>query len=292
MSDEETIREHASSDEQSLNDCVPEHSESDTVSDMELAYREALAALDAAEVQVGTALVDAFSDSTDSQPDDSSQAVLSIGEGLARDLQESDLPDGPPISIFDEESSTRVSPREVIEAALFVGGDVALTARRLASLIGQDVDSRIAVKIIDQLNEQYARENRPYEIQLHEGGFQLQLREEFARLQSQVHGMGPREVRLSPEALELLAFVAWNQPVDGTALNTTGHERPMTVIRQLIRLQLVEVERVGKTRDDVVYRTTQRFSGSVPVVQSGRPAAGRHLRCEVTAFTRDRRSSR
>ena len=136
---------------------------------------------------------------------------------------------------------------------------MALTARRLAGLIGNDVDARVAVKIIDQLNDQYARENRPYEIQLHEGGFQLQLREEHSRLQSQIHGIGPREVRLSPDALELLAFVAWNQPVDPKDLGSTGHERPMTVIRQLIRLQLVEVERVGKGRDNVVYRTTQRF---------------------------------
>jgi len=156
-------------------------------------------------------------------------------------------------------SEERISPSEVIEAALFVGGDVSLTARRLAGLIGSDVESRVAVKIIDQLNLDYSRDNRPYEIQLHEGGFRLQLREDFVRLQSQVYGMGPKEIRLAPDVLEMLAFVAWNQPVDSAELTEIGHSKPMVTIRQLVRLQLLEVERTGNRRTDVAYRTSQRF---------------------------------
>jgi len=228
------------------------------VDDIELAYREALAAIDAAEVQVGDALVEAAESSDEQEPGQVQQAWVSIGENLAQDLQSvHDSWDASGASI--ESWDVRVSPREVIEAALFVGGDVALTARRLASLISNERDSGIAVRITEQLNEQYTRENRPYEIRLHEGGFRLELREKFSRLQTQVFGLGPREVRLSPEALEILAFVAWNQPVDADDLATTGHERAMTLIRQLIRLELVEVERTGNRRKDVVYRTGQRF---------------------------------
>lgn len=222
------------------------------VDDIELAYREAMAALDEAEAEVGSALMDLADDTPAEEPQEHS--VVSIGEELARDLQD---------DTFDvtltEVSKERISPREVIEAALFVGGDVALTARRLASLIGSDVESRVAVKIIDQLNQQYTSENRPYEIQLHEGGFQMQLRENYARIQSQVYGLGPKEIQLAPDVLEMLAFVAWNQPIDTEALEETGHSRPMTPIRQLIHLQLVEVERTGSRRKDVVYRTGDRF---------------------------------
>ena len=223
------------------------------VNDIELAYREALAALDEAEVQVGNALVDLVDDDEVPQ-EQSEQAFVSIGEDLARDLQS----DSGDVSV-ESTPEGRISPREVIEAALFVGGDVALTARRLAGLIGSDVESRVAVKIIDQLNQDYSRDNRPYEIQLHEGGFRLQLREDFARLQSQVYGTGPKQIRLAPDVLEMLAFVAWNQPVDASDLTQTGHAKPMTPIRQLIRLQLLEVERTGNQRTDVVYRTSQRF---------------------------------
>ena len=222
------------------------------IDDIELAYREAMAALDEAEVQVGNALIDIASDTP--QVEEVAEPSVSIGEDLARDLQQE-----VDIATAQEPVEDRISPREVIEAALFVGGDVALTARRLAGLIGNDVDSRVAVQIIDQLNLQYAGENRPYEIQLHEGGFQLQLREDYTRLQSQVYGTGPREVRLSPEVLELLAWVAWNQPVDNASLKESGHSNPKPVIRQLLRLQLVEVERTGTRRKDVSYRTGPQF---------------------------------
>jgi len=223
------------------------------VDDIELAYREAMAALDEAEVQVGNALMDVVDDAqvVDEQPD---QAFVSIGEELAKDLED----DNAEVTIT-EVPEERISPREVIEGALFVGGDVALTARKLAGLIGSDGESKVAVRIIDQLNQQYADDNRPYEIQLHEGGFQLQLREDFVRLQTQAHGMGPREIRLAPDVLEMLAWVAWNQPVESDKLEDSGHPKPMTPIRQLIRLQLLEVERTGSRRKDVEYRTSDRF---------------------------------
>ncbi len=223
------------------------------VDDMELAYREALAALDAAESQVGDALQEAAADAAAADDSEAIPAV-SIGEELARDLSEESSP-----AVITADSEQRISPREVIEAALFVGGDVALTARRLAGLIGSDGDPRVAVRIIDQLNSDYEAENRPYEIRLQEGGYRLRLRDDFARLQSQVYGTGPREVRLSPEVLEMLAFVAWNQPVDADSLKESGHSRPMAAIRQLLRLELVEITRTGSGRSDVVYGTGDRF---------------------------------
>jgi len=225
----------------------------EAVGDIELAYREAMAAMDEAEIQVGNAFNEIV-DETEDASEHPEQAFVSIGENLARDLQ-MDTDDVSIEAVSDE----RITAREIIEAALFVGGDVALTARRLAGFIGSDVESGAAVRIIDQLNQNYSRDNRPYEIQLHEGGFQLQLREGFTRLQSQVYGMGPKETRLAPDVLEMLAFVAWNQPVDAADLSATGRAKPMTAVRKLIRLQLLEVERTGSKRSDVAYRTTRQF---------------------------------
>lgn len=242
--------------------------------DIELAYREALKAIDDAEQQVGSALMEMSEDSAEEGAID--PGYVSIGEELAEDLAAENLaaenltaedgvvenPSAEKLSAataLTETAFTRVSPREVVEAALFVGGEVSLTAKRLAAQIGHGTDARVAVKIIDELNEQYSQQNRPYEIRLREGGFQLELREEFHQLQLQMFGLGPREVKLSPEALEILAFVAYNQPITREDLVSTGRHSPMTPIRQLIRLQLVAVERTGKRRTDVAYRTTERF---------------------------------
>ena len=233
----------------------PDSSE-ESFDDMELAYREAMRAIDEAEMQVGSALLDLNDDSEAEASADESASSYSIGEELAEDIA-THADDVEPVAT--EDHGHRVTPREVVEAALFVGGDVSLTARKLASLIGNDTDSRVPARLIDQLNERYTQERRPYEIRLREGGFRLELREEYCNLQLRMFGMGPREVRLSPETLEVLAFVAYNQPVTKNDLEHTSRSNHMSLLRQLIRLELVEVERTGSKRSDVEYHTGERF---------------------------------
>ncbi len=184
---------------------------------------------------------------------------FSIGAQLAEDLKSTAEAADASGTAMLVEGIRRVSPREVIEGAVFVGGDVALTARKLASLIGQDVDNRVAVSLVDSLNQSYQRENRPYEIRLHEGGYRLELREEFQDVRTRTFGIGPKDVKLSPETLEVLAFVAWNQPVGKEQIEAIGRQNPMALLRQLLRLQLVELQRNGTKRTDVSYVTTAKF---------------------------------
>jgi segregation and condensation protein B len=230
------------------------------VEDIELAYRQALEALDAAERQIGTVFVD-FADahSAESSEDEHVSNGFSIGAQLAEDLQATAAAAETSGHTVLVDGIRRVSPREVIEAAVFVGGDVALTARRLASLIGQDVDSRVAVSLVDALNQTYARENRPYEIRLTEGGYRLELREQHLDVLTRTFGLGPREIKLSPDVLEVLAFIAWNQPVAKETVETLDRANTMSLLRQLLRLQLVELKRTGERRSDVSYMTTDRF---------------------------------
>ena len=241
-------------------DSLPFPEQDFAVEDIELAYRQALEALDAAERQVGSVMVDMVEPAGSIRGEDESVAEgFSIGAQLAEDLRstaEAAEASGNAVLV---EGLRRVSPREVIEGAVFVGGDVALTARRLASLIGQDVDNRVAVSLVDSLNQSYQRENRPYEIRLHEGGYRLELREEFQDVSARSFGTGPRDVKLSPETLEVLAFVAWNQPVDKEQVEAIGRQNSMSVLRQLLRLQLVELQRNGTKRTDVLYVTTAKF---------------------------------
>lgn len=229
------------------------------VEDIELAYRQALEALDAAERQVGSVMVDFIAPSAAGVEDDVVSEGFSIGAQLAEDLKSTAEAVDASGTAMLVEGIRRVSPREVIEGAVFVGGDVALTARRLASLIGQDVDNRVAVSLVDSLNQSYQRENRPYEIRLHEGGYRLELREEFQDVRTRTFGIGPKDVKLSPETLEVLAFVAWNQPVGKEQIEAIGRQNPMALLRQLLRLQLVELQRNGTKRNDVSYVTTPKF---------------------------------
>jgi segregation and condensation protein B len=227
--------------------------------DIELAYRQALQALDAAEEQMGSVLVEFAESSTATQDELQAPSGLSIGAQLADELRETAAQTEASSQTVLVEGVRRVTPREVVEAALFVGGPVALTARRLATLIGQNVDNRVAVSLIDSINQSWARENRPYEIQLQEGGYRLELREEFADVSTRTFGLGPRDIKLSPETLEVLAFVAWNQPITTDSLKSINKPNAPGVLRQLLRLQLVEIQRTGNRRSDVSYATTARF---------------------------------
>ena len=230
------------------------------VEDIELAYRHALEALDAAERQVGSVLVDIVEPAgAGGVEEEFVSDGFSIGAQLAEDLKstaEAAEASGNAVLVA---GLRRVSPREVIEGAVFVGGDVALTARKLASLIGLNVDNSVAVSLVDSLNQSYQRENRPYEIRLHEGGYRLELREEFHDVSTRSFGTGPRDVKLSPETLEVLAFVAWNQPVEKEQVESIGRQNSMALLRQLLRLQLVELQRNGQKRTDVTYVTTEKF---------------------------------
>ena len=229
------------------------------VEDIELAYRQALEALDAAERQIGSVMVD-FEPAADGGVEEESVSDgFSIGAQLAEDLKSTAAAAEASGTAVLVDGMRRVSPREVIEAAVFVGGNVALTARKLASLIGQDIDNRVAVSLVDSLNQSYQSENRPYEIRLHEGGYQLQLREEFQDVSTRSFGTGPRDVKLSPETLEVLAFVAWNQPIQKEQIESIGRQSSMALLRQLLRLQLVELQRNGTGRTDVSYVTTAKF---------------------------------
>jgi segregation and condensation protein B len=157
-----------------------------------------------------------------------------------------------------EGGATRVTPRQIIEAALFVGG-APLTAKRLGSILGGEFDHEFVDRTIEDLNQLYGRQARPYEVRLGEGGYRLQLRPEFDRIRHRVYGLGPKEVKLSQEALELLALVAYKQPISPEEIEECGRPNAGGVLRQLLRRELIAIHRAEDDPKAVKYATTPRF---------------------------------
>jgi len=102
----------------------------------------------------------------------------------------------------------RVTPSQIIEAALFVGG-TSLTIKRLCALLKGEFDQHFVEDTIDGLNKLYAAENRPYEIRFGTGGYRMELRDSFEAVRNRVFGFGPKEVKLNQDALEVLSLVAY-----------------------------------------------------------------------------------
>jgi len=197
--------------------------------------------------------------------DSSVQAVEAVAEQISADIpgaspKEPVVETAPPPAPVEvaKPAEPQVTPRQVIEACLFVGGS-GLTARKLASILKGDYTAAFVEETIDDLNRQYATERRPYEIRLAEGGYVLTLNDEFERIRFKAFGLGPKEVRLSQDALEVLALVAYRQPITETEIHELGKQHPGGVLRQLIRRDLVSLERHPDEPKTVRYATTERF---------------------------------
>ncbi len=152
-----------------------------------------------------------------------------------------------------------ISPRTIVEAMLFVGNrdGQPLTARRAAELM-RDVGEEEIPALIDELNRQYEAMGTPYYVVNEVGGYRLVLREEMRPLQNRFFGR-VREARLSQAAVDVLALVAYEQPITGEKISQLRGKPSGHVVNQLVRRGLLRVERPDPKKRTAHYRTTDRF---------------------------------
>ena len=196
-----------------------------------------------------------------------------VGEIAPDAVVEEVSPSVPLMKLELDEVAGESSPptlRQVVEAILFVGGEL-LTAKRLVSILGNRQSSGEIQTTIEDLNRQYDLEKRPYEIMLFEGGYQLHLKEEFEDVRNKTYGLGPKEVKLSQDVIETLALIAYRQPISGTELTEIKKMNVKGILRQLLKRDLIMIDTVpdpieeeesrksGKRKGEFVYRTTPRF---------------------------------
>ncbi len=162
-------------------------------------------------------------------------------------------------SAENADDSCPISPQTVVEALLFVGHPENLPLGRdeLSNVIHGTEPDEIA-EVVEQLNEQYDQQERPYEIVSEGAGYRLVLRDDFQRVRDKFYGR-VRQARLSQAAIEVLALVAYNQPLcSDTVSKMRGHPSG-SILTQLVRRQLLRIERPQEKPRRPVYLTTERF---------------------------------
>jgi len=164
-----------------------------------------------------------------------------------------------------DDASFRVCPESILEAILFVGlpGGEAITSHKVAALMRgvrpQEIDD-----LAGELRRRYRANNCPYEVVAKDAGWVMRLRPEFARFGNVVEARS-RTVRLDAEALDVLALVAWNQPVKRDRIVELGCDARPTVWRQLVQRGLLEIVHDEAAHDghdtppEPSYRTTRKF---------------------------------
>jgi len=138
----------------------------------------------------------------------------------------------------------------IIESLLFAGGQP--VSAELACDIIRGLTPAHFRDAVDELARHYRRQDRPYRVEPRPDGYVLSLKPGMVRLQSRLFP-GPRETRLSVPALDVLAVVAYKQPITRAEIDSLRGHDSAALLRQLVRLGLVAVE-AGQT-----YSTTRRF---------------------------------
>jgi segregation and condensation protein B len=183
------------------------------------------------------------------------EAALSSAPSDQQPGSESQIaPEPPPI-----EDSCPISPRAILEAMLFVGdrGNCSLSAARAAELM-RGVEPGEIDGLIEELNRHYARSGCPYEIVRDGEGCRLVLRKQFFALRDRFYGR-VREAKLSQAAVDILAIVAYQQPLTPEQISTMRGKPSSHVLSQLVRRGLLRTERQPGKRRAVQYFTTDRF---------------------------------
>ena len=157
----------------------------------------------------------------------------------------------------DADDSTPPSPAQIVAALLFVGG-LPLTSQRAREIIRGLTDTQFSA-IIDELNHDYRQQGRPYLIQPRSDGFVMALRSPFQQVVEKLHG-GVREARLSAPAVDVLALVAYRQPVGKSDIDNVRGAESGSILRQLVRRGLIQVlPRQPQEPIEILYGTTPRF---------------------------------
>ncbi len=163
------------------------------------------------------------------------------------------------LSDYDEVGEV-VSPRMIVEGMLFVGSEDSrpITSRQLATYI-RDVSPTEVDALVEELNDEYEQAGTAYRIISNGPGYQMQIAEEFKTVRRRFQ-RPVREVKLTPQSIEVLSIVAYRQPITAERVNKLRGSRSNTLLNHLVRRQLLRLERAEESVKKPSYLTTDRFN--------------------------------
>jgi segregation and condensation protein B len=146
---------------------------------------------------------------------------------------------------------------QIIESLLFAS-DAPLAAADLAR-VDERLDEDTVAAVIDELRREYEETERSFQIYEVGGGYQLLTRPEYSVVLEQWETV-PHTTRLSLPALEVLAIIAYRQPLGRMEIEEIRGVQSAAVLRTLQDRDLIEpVGRAEGLGRPLLYGTTRRF---------------------------------
>ncbi|MDP3939302.1 MAG: SMC-Scp complex subunit ScpB [Deltaproteobacteria bacterium] len=151
---------------------------------------------------------------------------------------------------MDDSESLRV-----VEALLFVS-DEPLTAQRISEVL--ECEKREATRLVESLADKFNSNGRAVSIEQIAGGWQLRTKTELAPWIRKY--LATRPVRLSRAALEVLAVVAYRQPITRNEIESIRGVDCSAVLQSLLERKLVKIMgRKDVPGRPIIYGTTRQF---------------------------------
>ena len=144
-----------------------------------------------------------------------------------------------------------------VEAVLFASGDPIETDKLAAAA---EIEPETVIRIIDRLNDRYKEQGSALVIGKLGESWQMMTRPEYARyVKSALETR--RQAPLTQAAMEVLAIVAYNQPVTRGFVEQVRGVDSSGVVKSLVERNLLEEH--GRLEDvpgrPIAYRTTENF---------------------------------
>ncbi len=149
--------------------------------------------------------------------------------------------------------------KNILEALLFAS-DEPLTAQTIKEILKLSTDTRKLRQDILDINKRLQAERRPFEIAEVAGGFQLRT---ITSYQKYLKGLFKDRAmrRLSGQALETLAIIAYKQPVSKAEIEGIRNVATDSAMKTLLEKRLIKI--LGKSEEKpgkpIVYGTTRDF---------------------------------
>ena len=143
-----------------------------------------------------------------------------------------------------------------LEAVLFAGGDPVEVDKLCLSL---EVTEKEINQLIDMLKEKYTKPDSGIELIKLNNSYQLTAKKDFAPYVKTALEI-KKNTTLSPAAMEVLAVVAYNQPVTKSFVEHVRGVDSSGVVNSLVEKNLlVEAGRLDLPGRPIAYKTTDNF---------------------------------
>lgn len=145
----------------------------------------------------------------------------------------------------------------ILEGLLFVQGDTGLTLKEVMSIL--NISEQEAKDLVYRLKTSYENENRGLRLNYLGNTFKLTTKQEHKEYYKKLSET-PGSHALSQAALEVLAIIAYNEPITRTKVDEMRGVDSVFVIRKLQAKGLIkEAGREDSPGHPIIYKTTDDF---------------------------------